>query len=400
MNRIKEIEARLSQIKEELETKNLSAEDIEARNKEILALTEERGRLLADEQRKALEAFKKPEAQDVTPKNEDDEAAKRGAMLKNGDVITRSVTLSSSGVITPTHQDKEIKDLPYSVVSSLLDRVNVVNLVGGEAHKVPLVAAYSEGGYTAEGNAASEADPTFGVVTIGKAKITAYTEISEELTKLPDADYEAVVVKNIEISIKKKLANQLINGDGDSEHLTGLFSGQCDAIKSRDILEFSKIDGHTLDAMIFNYYGDEDVHNSGVLVLNKLTLKLFATMEDKKGRKLYDLDIRNHTIDTIPYIISSACKPFETASAGDFFMAYGDPANMELDIFSEMEISKSTDYQFKKGLIAYKGVVWAGSNVTVMNGFVLAKKVAAPAPAPEQGGGSSGSEQGGSGAQG
>lgn len=400
MNRLKEIEARLSQIKEELTNGKLSAEDIEARNKEILDLTEERGRILAEEQRKALQAFDNPAGDVVTPKTEDD-AAKRGDMLKAGKTVKRAVTLSTTGVLVPTHQDKEVKDLPYPVVSALLDRVTVVNLVGGESHQVPLVASYGQGGYTAEGNAYEETSPTFKAVTIGKAKITAYTEISEELEKLPAADYEAIVVKNIEIAIRKKIAHQLINGEGSTNALTGIFAA--DAIQNRDIVEVVKIDGNTLDDIIYTYYGDEDVHNSGVLILNKLTLKDFATLKDTKGRKLYEVDYSKHIIDGIPFIVSSACPAFATSSNGDKFLAYGDPANIELDVFSELEIAKSTDYQFKKGLISYRGSIFCGANVTVLDGFVVAKKKVT-SPAPEQGGGTGGSEQGGgsggSGAQG
>ncbi len=39
-----------------------------------------------------------------------------------------------------------------------------------------------------------------------------------------------------------------------------------------------------------------------------------------------------------------------------------------------VEIKKSYDYKFKNGMIAYKGVVFAGGNTTSYRGFMRIKK--------------------------
>jgi hypothetical protein len=55
-------------------------------------------------------------------------------------------------------------------------------------------------------------------------------------------------------------------------------------------------------------------------------------------------------------------------------MAYGPLSNYMLTIFSDMDVTRSTDYKFKQGMIAHKGVVFAGGNVVSKNGFLRVKK--------------------------
>ena len=57
-------------------------------------------------------------------------------------------------------------------------------------------------------------------------------------------------------------------------------------------------------------------------------------------------------------------------------MAYGNPLNYQLTIFSDPEIKKSTDYKFKEGMVCHRGVVFAGGNVVSANGFIRIKKAA------------------------
>ena len=113
-----------------------------------------------------------------------------------------------------------------------------------------------------------------------------------------------------------------------------------------------------------------------MLILNKLTLKALAAVRGTNEKKrVYDVDYKNKTIDGIPYIISSALPAFSAASNNDIVIAYGHLSAIELDIFSDVEVKRSDDYKFKEGIIAYKGEVFAGSNVTSWKGLVLAKKV-------------------------
>lgn len=382
MNRLQEIEARLAAIKTELGQDNA---DIDKLEKEVNDLKEERTALMAKaEKRKALldgiatgggtVIEESPEKRDAKPEaNAKAEAEKRGKAL----LEKRSVTIASTGVILPAHQATDIKST-FNEVSSLLDRVNVKNLLGGESFKQPYMTGYGTGGYTTEGGDPTDAEATFGYATIGKTKLTAYAEDSEELVKLPAANYDAEVQKGISIAIRKKITKEILVGDGESGHFVGIFDDGATAIDADTDIDFAEIDENTLDTIIYGFGGDENVEDISVLVLNKLDLKAFAMLRDSNGRKIHDVKPSGNvgTIDGIPYIINSACKAISSSAttSGQYCMAYGPLSNYTMAIFSNLEIGRSTDYKFKEGMIAHKGVIFAGGNVTAENGFLRVKR--------------------------
>ena len=136
-------------------------------------------------------------------------------------------------------------------MSSLVDRVNVMNLNGGETYKKSFVKSNGIAGTTAEGAAYSETEPAFGYLTISKVKITAYTEITEELEKLPSIPYQAEVLRNINISLKKKISEQILRGAGTTNTFTGIFSEAAVALADKAALEVEAITDSTLDDIVF-----------------------------------------------------------------------------------------------------------------------------------------------------
>lgn len=300
-------------------------------------------------------------------------AEERGQVLKEG----RSVTVASSNIILPAHQARDIKPT-FNEVSSLLDRVNVMHLPGGESFTQPYLVGYGTGDYTTEGNNATSAEPTFGYATMGKAKITAYAEDSKEVQKLPAANYDALVVKGITVATRKKITAQALIGDGATNHLTGIFDDGATAIDADTDLTITEIDEETLDEIMYSFGGDEDVEDVAVLILNKLDLKEFAMLRDANGRKIHTIVNRGNTgtIDGVPYIINSACKAISrsTDGAGTYCMAYGPLSNYTLAVLSDLEVQRSTDYLFKTGMVAHRGEIYVAGNVTARNGFIRVKK--------------------------
>ena len=302
-----------------------------------------------------------------------EEAEKRGKALKE----KRAVTVGSSDVILPKHQATDIKGT-FNEVSSIVDRVNIKPLNGGESFEQPYMIGYGTGGYTEEGGDPAEAEPEWSYATINKTKITAYAEDTEELQKLPAADYDAEVMKGIRIAIRKKLAAEILIGDGDPGHFVGIFDANATAIDPNTDKEIAAIDEKTLDEIIYSYGGDENVEDEAVLILNKADVKAFATLRKQNGDKVYDVKHNGNTgtIDGVPYIINSKCKAISdpNTTAGEYCMAYGPLSNYTMAIFSDMEVRRSDDYKFKEGMIAHRGVVFAGGNVTAHNGFLRIKK--------------------------
>ena len=47
---------------------------------------------------------------------------------------------------------------------------------------------------------------------------------------------------------------------------------------------------------------------------------------------------------------------------------------LPISIFSDMDVQRSTDYLFKKGMIAHRGSIFIGGNVISKNGFLRVKK--------------------------
>lgn len=300
------------------------------------------------------------------------EIEERAKLLKEG----RAVTVASGNVLLPKHQSNDLATVPFRQVSTFYDLTKVRNLQGGESYEAPFTKSYGTGGLTEEGSAYTEAEPEFETAKINKVKVTAYAEFSEELERLPNANYEAEIRKGVEIALKKKMAQQQIGGTGESNTFIGITSTNADntAVLASDDMELSKIDQDTLNKIIFAYGGDEEVEQKGVLVLNKADLLAFSLVKNDIGDHAYKIDLANQTINTVPYIINSNLMPLDTAQKGQYSMIYGIPQYYETAIFSPVEIKKSYDYKFKDGMIAYRASVFAGGNTTAYRGFVRVKK--------------------------
>lgn len=372
--RLKEIKDRLEEIRD-LTDSETDVSKLEALDKEVDELINERKAI-----EKKLSMRGKFDVHDVIETKSNEATADleaRGQALKEG----RTVTVTADGVLLPQHVDENISPYPFREVSTLVDQVHTVNLKGGETYKKSFVKSHGTGGLTGEGEAYTTAEPTFGYLTISKVKVTAYAEITEELEKLPAANYQAEVLNGVNIALRKKISEQILRGAGSTNTFKGIFSANCEALADSTDLEISAIDANTLDEIVYAYGGDEEVEGGCVLILNKNDLRAFAGLRTAEGRKVHTVDYKAKTIDGIPFIISSHCKAITASAtqAGEYGMAYGPLANYEVPVFSGVEIAKSTDYKFKDGIICYKASVFTGGNVVGYKGFLRVKKASAEA---------------------
>lgn len=309
----------------------------------------------------------------TTRANTQEEAEKRGKALLEG----RAVTVGSGDIVIPQHDAPDIRPT-FNEVSGLIDRVTHKYLNGGESFKQPYVKGYGEADYTGEGEDYAETEIQFGYAEINKSKVTAYAEDTEEIMKLPAADYDAEVMKGVTIATRKKITRDILVGTGENNRLVGIFSDKATAIDPDTDLAIGEITNTTLDDIIFSYGGDEDVEDPAVLILNKKDLKAFAQLRSADGKKIHTIVTNGNTgtIDGVPFIINSACKAIsDSATAeGAYCMAYGSLSNYMLTIFSDVEIRRSTEYKFREGLIAHRSSVFLGGNVVSKNGFLRVKK--------------------------
>ena len=383
---IKELKNRLKEIAVEAKAAETSGDDakLDKLIEEANTINDkiERAQKLAEITKNATAAEESEgEQQESTPENL---AEKRGKKLKNGEtvrmnktIVTPKAAISTTTIAMPHHTAEDVRDT-FNDVSSLIDAVNIVPLDGGESYQRGFVKSYGEGDYTTEGSDAATTEPTFDYVDINKTYITAYAEEPNAIRKLAPAAYDAVISNSTSRAVRKKLSKQILVGSGETGSIVGIFNAPAKVIDPTTDMEVTAITGTTLDDIIYSYGGEEDVEGFCGLILNKADLKAFAKLRTDDGKKVYDIQNNGNsgTIDGVPFIINSACKAVSATGTtkGEYCMAYGPFFNYELAVFSDMDVSISTEYKFKSGQIAHKAEMYVGGNTASHNGFVRVKK--------------------------
>lgn len=289
----------------------------------------------------------------------------------------RSINVGDGSTIVVPQLASSTINPNFAVVSSLIDGVDVMQLNGGESFKQPYVDQIMEGGYTAEGAEATEADTQYKYAEINKAKVTAYSEVTEELLKLPAAPYADNVFMDIRTSMRMLIGKQILIGGGGTNQIVGIFSDKATAIDKDTDMEVASITDTTLDEIVFSYGGSEEVEGGATLILNKMDLLAFAKVR-VDGKPFYKITSNGNagTINGVPFIINSACEAVSVTAteAGKYCMAYGNLKNYKLVEFSPTEVKRSTEFKFRQGMIAHRGVNMLGGNVVHKNGFIRVKK--------------------------
>ena len=404
------IKQRMAEIKEKLKElrgsiANAPDEKLDEIENDINKLTaeyrnlEKRLKMQRDAQRTALESdgdeepeedSEEPEARSIYTLGQAGEskksraakelAQKRAAMAAEWKKLNRTVVLDSS-VLIPEHKSANLQGFPFNQVSSILDAVNYLRIPNGETYEEPYVIETGMGDYTSQpsedgtGGEYHNVDIVWDNVKVKKTKITAYSEITKELEKTPAAGYAAAVEGNITVSLKKKLAKEIVDGDGAEGHFTGIMSS---AVKANTVKDFNLgvINENTLDELILNYGGDEDIESRMGLLLNKLTLLAFSRVRGSDKRKVYTINYENGTIDGIKFFTSSRVKSFDKAGTGEAVFAYGDFNKYRVAVFSGIETARSEHYKFRQGITAFRGDVFMGGNVMAYHAFSRVFKAA------------------------
>lgn len=381
MKTLKEIEVRSAEIKallegetdvdvDALENEMRELAQDKAKHEKRARLLKEAGELNVNEEVRTIESFNTQEHQET---REQADVEKRAKDLKED----RAITVASGDLVLPKHTSSSINGT-FNQISTLLDRVKLTPMTGGESFQQPYEVSHSEGGYTDEQGNYVEVEVETDYATIGKTKITAYSEVTEEVQKLPAANYEGLVINGVGKALRQTITKEILVGNGAVGHLTGIFSNQAKAIDPATDLAISAITADTLDEIIFSYGNKEDVEAVATLILSKADLKAFAMLRDGQDKKVYEVKSQGNTgtIDGVPYIINSVCAPVSAAGtpAGAYAMAYGVLQNYELVTFSGTDIQRSNDFKFKQGMIAHRGSVFVGGNVVAHNGFLRVKK--------------------------
>ncbi len=294
----------------------------------------------------------------------------------------RATTLAGGTLVVPTNYSNTLNPT-FQQISSVVDMVSSISLPGGDTYRKGFEKSITAGDISTETGAYNTTDPVFDYVDIVKSKITAYAEITDEATKLPNVNYQSYVASAIAKSLRKKIANDILTGAGGANIITGIFAAPAKVIPAATDISLSAIDIDTLDTIVFGYGGDESTEGQATLILSKTDLAAFAAVKDFEGDKFYKIKLNGSTgtISSdgsfeVPFVISSACPALSASGTASttFCMAYGNLLNYEMPLFSGVTIEESRDFKFSTGQICFRGSVWIGGNVASYKGFLRIKK--------------------------
>lgn len=374
--RIAEIEARKAEIAKEIEGAD------EARVKELDTEVDSLNQELATLRAKQAVAGKLtdpvPAADDGQQRNDANDRETRAKQLRE----TRSVTITGGTLVQPK-KTTGVNDGPVEV-SSIVDQVTAEPCQGMGEYDVAYLKSSGEGKDATEGAEVSETDPTFGYAKITPGTITTYAEISREALKLTNVQYLDRVEQAARTALRKKVAKKIVSGEVDAK-FTSIFKAEACVTD----VEIDKIDASTLRKIAMAYGGDEAVAGAAVLYLNKKDLIAFGDVRGTNEKKaVYEITPDTNNPNTgiikdgglsVRYCLNSGLKDLGTVEESGYFMAYGNPANFTLGIFSDYTVIVDESAALKHRMIAILGEVMIGGNVTVYDGFVRVKKPASEA---------------------
>lgn len=382
---LKEIEARLAAIKQEM---NNEGADLEALNKEVDDLIEQRNKIIAANESRSNLLAKIAAGEVGTPDNEasatlesgtpvESEVEKRSKefaasnKMKIGAAESRSLLLSSGKIATPT----KVSEFGETItgVSSIVDMVFVEDCTGMDSDIVPYEDTEAVASAKVEGSAAAESTGTFGTVTISPKLYSLISYVSKEIKNQTPVNYMTKVQNQAVRALRRKAAQVI------TEAVVG------STIK-REVTDITAIGADTLRKIVFGHGSDETIEGSAVLFLNKADLVAFGDVRGTNEKKaVYEItpDGTNPNVGTIKdggltvkYCINSNCKALKdakntSAEATMPTMFYGNPKCIKLDLFGDYTVETDNGYKFAEGLISVLGSARCGADITVKNGITV-----------------------------
>jgi HK97 family phage major capsid protein len=368
-NNESEDEAELKAAGEELDELNAKKAELEAELAEINAQIAE----LDKEEEKAAE-----EEKNETPKRnklnfmtkesrgiktmtyeERNENAKKFAETRRasyGAEETRAVLVSSGTIATPTEVDG-INENGFASVSSIIDLVKVVNCEGMGKNRIAYTKTDAAAAAQTEGGAVGGTGTTFGFVDISPESIAILDSISKQTKKQSPLQYEAKVKEKAMLALRKEAARIVT----EKVLASTLVATQT----------VTALDQNAIRDIVLNYGGDEGVEGAAYLFLNKADLITLGKVRGSNEKKAVfeivpDENPNTGTIKDGGTIVKYCLNKNLTAGT----LLYGQPKNIELDLFSNYEIAVSEDFYFDKLMDAIRGDVELGAEVVAQHGIV------------------------------
>jgi HK97 family phage major capsid protein len=398
MNRRKEIEARLAQIKTELETRaaELTAEELAALEKEVGELQTERAAIdTAIEKRNTLLATiaageqvdgAEPTVLRAFDKDKDDKGEDKYGTMAYRKAFMEYVT---RGAAIPAeyreNQNTKTTDVGAVVPTTILDKiVSKMESVGGiyalvtkTAYKggvsIPKQTLKPVATWVAEGAGSDKQKYTGGNITFAYHKLRCAVSVSFETDAMSIAAFETLLVNNIVEAMVKALEKAIVAGTGTGQP-TGI-------ITSTEYAEIVEVAAQDYDSLVRAEAAvPEAYETTAKWCMSKKTFMGYVGMTDKQGQPIARV---NYGVNGKPeryllgreVVLTEHLPNFSTANANDKFAFIFDFANYDLNTNYAIGIKKYEDNDSDDQIT--KGIMLADGKVVDGNGLVILKKIEA-----------------------
>lgn len=398
MNRRKEIEARLAQIKTELETRaaELTAEELAALEKEVGELQTERAAIdAAIEKRNTLLATiaageqvdgAEPTVLRAFDKDKDDKGEDKYGTMAYRKAFMEYVT---RGAAIPAeyreNQNTKTTDVGAVVPTTILDKiVSKMESVGGiyalvtkTAYKggvsIPKQTLKPVATWVAEGAGSDKQKYTGGNITFAYHKLRCAVSVSFETDTMSIAAFETLLVNNIVEAMVKALEKAIVAGTGAGQP-TGI-------ITSTEYAEIVEVAAQDYDSLVRAEAAvPEAYETTAKWCMSKKTFMGYVGMTDKQGQPIARV---NYGVNGKPeryllgreVVLTEHLPNFSTANANDKFAFIFDFANYDLNTNYAIGIKKYEDNDSDDQIT--KGIMLADGKVVDGNGLVILKKIEA-----------------------
>lgn len=334
--RIKEIEARLAAIKQEIEERGdaMKAEEIDALEKETKDLTEERAGLIAAAEKRngildniakgggvSIRSFGKKEEDNADPDDPFGTPEYRSAWLKNlrriplTDAEKRAyANASGTGAeVVPTQTANEI----ISKVKKLAPMLNEVTLLHVKgAVKFVVEGTNNDAAIHTENAAITPAADTLTTVTLSGYEIVKLVQISDTVMTMSIAAFESWIVDMLAEAIARKVEDFFINGTGTSQPKGIDKANTWGATNSVSVGASASLTAANVQTLIGLLNAGYD--RNAKFVMSKRTLFTdFMPLQDNSKNHIVTVQGNNYFVYGYPVLLSDYVKEHE-AFLGDF----------------------------------------------------------------------------------
>ena len=334
--RIKEIEARLAAIKQEIEQRGdaMTADEINALEKETKDLTEERAGLIAAAEKRngildniakgagvAVRGFEQKKESTADPDDPFGTPEYRSAWLKQlrrlplTDAEKRAyANASGTGAeVVPTQTANEI----ISKVKKLAPMLNEVTLLHVKgAVKFVVEGTNNDAAIHTENDAITPAADTLTTVTLSGYEIVKLVQISDTVMTMSIAAFESWIVDMLAEAIARKVEDFFINGTGTSQPKGIDKANTWDATNSVSVGASASLTAANVQTLIGLLNAGYD--RNAKFVMSKRTLFTdFMPLQDTSKNHIVTVQGNSYFVYGYPVLLSDYVKEHE-AFLGDF----------------------------------------------------------------------------------